>query len=67
MECYDKEYHPVIEEYITNYAEDTLSEPERTAFTEVLAVDDDLRQFAYSAKEGRRLLEQLRYFRSAAK
>ena len=54
---YDKEYHPVIEEFIVHYSEDSMSLAERDAFVEVLVHDDDLRELAHSAKEGKKLLE----------
>ena len=63
MELFDKEYHPVVEEYVVDYADDTLSTTERDAFVEVLAVDDDLRQLATSARDGRFLLDMLRELR----
>lgn len=53
----DKEYHPVIEDFICNYAESTLDLAERDAFEEVLAGDEDLRELAFSAKEGKKLLD----------
>lgn len=56
----DKEYHPVIENYIADYAEDNLELVERDTFEEVLVHDDDLRELAFSAKEGKRLLGMLR-------
>ena len=55
----DKEYHPVIEEYISAYAEDTIDPTERDAFEEVLVHDDDLRELAFSAKEGKKLIQEL--------
>lgn len=60
MNFLDKEYHPVIENYIADYAEDNLELVERDTFEEVLVHDDDLRELAFSAKEGRRLLGMLR-------
>ena len=60
MKSYEKEYHPVIENYISEYAEENLSLVERDAFEEVLVHDDDLRELAYSAKEGKRLLGMLK-------
>jgi hypothetical protein len=56
MKFIDKEYHPVIENYLTDYIEDNLELVERDAFKEVLVHDDDLRELAFSAKEGKRLL-----------
>ncbi len=55
----DKEYHPVIENYIVDYVDDTLETGERDAFEEVLVHSDDLRELAFSAKEGKRLIQQL--------
>lgn len=59
MKFLDKEYHPVIENYILDYSEDNLELVERDAFKEVLVHDDDLRELAFSAKEGKRLLSML--------
>jgi hypothetical protein len=56
----DKEYHPVIEDYITNYVDDEMGSVERECFEEVLVHDDDLRELAFSAKEGKKLLAQFR-------
>lgn len=61
----DKEYHPVIEEYITDYTDDTLESGERDAFEEVLVHDDDLRELAFSAKEGKKLLQQLVFMKAS--
>lgn len=59
MKFLDKEYHPVIENYIADYSEDNLELVERDTFEEVLVHDDDLRELAFSAKEGKRLLNML--------
>ncbi len=53
----EKEYHPVIEDYISDYVDEKLELAERDAFEEVLVQDDDLRELAFSAKEGKKLLE----------
>ncbi|MBO6524104.1 MAG: hypothetical protein JJ971_09770 [Balneolaceae bacterium] len=63
----DKEYHPVIEEYIIDYTDDTLETGERDAFEEVLVHDDDLRELAFSAKEGKKLLQQLGFMKASDK
>lgn len=55
----DNEYHPIIEEYITEYVEETIDPIERDAFEEVLVHDDDLRELAFSAKEGMKLIKKL--------
>lgn len=60
MKFLDKEYHPVIENYITDYSEDNIELVERETFEEVLVHDDDLRELAFSAKEGKRLLSMLK-------
>ncbi|SMO36038.1 hypothetical protein [Gracilimonas mengyeensis] len=60
MSYLEKEYHPVIEDYITDYVDENLSSVERETFEEVLVHDDDLRELAFSAKEGKKLLEQYR-------
>ncbi|MEP1150562.1 MAG: hypothetical protein JXR20_03480 [Balneola sp.] len=60
MKFLDKEYHPVIEDYILDYSDDNLELVERDAFEEVLVCDDDLRELAFSAKEGKRLLGMLK-------
>lgn len=59
----EKEYHPVIEEYVVDYVDEKLTATERDAFEEVLVSDDDLRKLAFSAKDGQRLLEILRVLR----
>ncbi len=59
----EKEYHPVIEEYVVDYVDEKLTATERDAFEEVLVSDDDLRELAHSAKDGRRLIEMLRVLR----
>lgn len=59
-----KEYHPIIENYITDYVDDTLETGERDAFEEVLVHDDDLRELAFSAKEGKRLIQQLGFVKA---
>ena len=64
MKFLDKEYHPVIENYIADYAEDNLELVERDTFEEVLVHDDDLRELAFSAKEGKRLLGMLKQVRA---
>ena len=56
----DKEYHPVIEDFISDYVDENMGSVERETFEEVLVHDDDLRELAFSAKEGKRLLEQFR-------
>ncbi len=63
MEFMEKEYHPVIEEYVVDYVDEKLTATERDAFEEVLVSDDDLRILAFSAKDGQRLLEILRVLR----
>ena len=59
MKFLNKEYHPVKENYIADYAEDNLELVERDTFEEGLVHDDDLRELAFSAKEGKRLLSML--------
>tara|TARA_R110002096_G_scaffold28203_1_gene85588 strand:+ start:4130 stop:4375 length:246 start_codon:yes stop_codon:yes gene_type:complete len=61
----DKEYHPVIEDYITNYVDDNLDMVERDAFEEVLVYEDELRELAFSAKEGLKLLQSLHTLKAA--
>jgi hemerythrin-like domain-containing protein len=56
----DKEYHPVIENFITDYVDDEMDAVEQKSFEEVLVHDDDLRELAFSAKEGKRLMSQFR-------
>lgn len=60
----EKEYHPIIEDYITNYVDENLESGERDAFEEVLVHDDDLRELAFSAKEGKKLLQQLGFIKA---
>ena len=67
MSFYEKEFHPVIEEYVVDYCDDTLTTTEREAFVEVLVVDDDLRQLASSAKEGKLLMDMLRELKTGAR
>jgi len=59
MNYLEKEYHPIIEDYVAEYVEDNLDKVERDAFEEVLVQDDDLRELAFSAKEGRKYLQML--------
>lgn len=54
----EKEYHPVIEDFIADYVDDCMGSVERDSFQEVLVHDDDLRELAFSAKEGKKLLNQ---------
>jgi hypothetical protein len=61
----DIEYHPVIENYISDYVDDSLDLVEKSTFEEVLVHDDDLRELAFSAKEGKKLLSQFREIKAA--
>lgn len=61
----DKEYHPVIENYVAEYVDDTLGHTERSTFEEVLVNDDDLRELTFSACEGKKLLNQYRKIKAA--
>lgn len=61
---YDKEYAPIIENYIADYTDGTLDPVEGAAFEEVLVYDDDLRQLAHSARLGKTLLKQLRQMKA---
>ena len=63
MDFMVKEYHPVIEEYILDYVDEELTATERDAFEEVLVSDDDLRDLAFSAKDGKRLISLLNVLR----
>jgi hypothetical protein len=54
----DKEYHPVIEDFIASYVDDNMGSVERESFEEVLVHDDGLRELAFSANEGKKLLDQ---------
>ena len=63
MDFMEKEYHPVIEEYVVDYVDEKLTATERDAFEEVLVSDDDLRKLAFSAKDGRKLMGILRLLR----
>ena len=60
----DKEYHPVIEDFIADYCDDAMGVVERDAFEEVLVHDDDLRELAHSAKVGKALLMQLATYKA---
>lgn len=63
MDFIEKEYHPIIEEYVVDYVDEKLTATERDAFEEVLVSDDDLRELAFSAKDGKRLVSVLRVLR----
>ncbi len=63
MDFMEKEYHPIIEEYVVDYVDEKLTATERDAFEEVLVSDDDLRELAFSSKDGRRLMDLLRLLR----
>lgn len=56
----DKEYHPVIEDFINEYTEGTLEKTEAEPFEELLFVDDDLRELTIASMEGKLLLEAYR-------
>ncbi|MEX2602919.1 MAG: hypothetical protein WD361_01890 [Gracilimonas sp.] len=56
----DREYHPVIDDFILAYVDEEMELVVREAFEEVLVHDDDIRELAFSAKEGKKLLEQFR-------
>lgn len=56
----DKEYHPVIENYVIEYVDDNLDRVEKSTFEAVLVQDDDLRELTFSASEGKKLLDQYR-------
>lgn len=60
----DNEYHPVIEDYISDYVDDRLDLVEKNTFEEVLVHDDDLRELTFFAKEGKKLLDQFRNFKA---
>lgn len=54
----DKEYHPVIEDFIIQYTEGKLDETEAETFEELLIQDDDLRELTFAAIGGKYLLEE---------
>lgn len=60
MNFLEKEYHPIIEDFVLHYVDENLGSVERDTFEEVLVHDDDLRELAFSAKEGKKLLDQFR-------
>ncbi|MCR9132849.1 MAG: hypothetical protein NXI08_09755 [bacterium] len=64
MDFLEKEVHPVIEEFVNDYTEERLTTIERDTFEEVLVSDDNLRELAFSAKDGKSLMERLRVMRS---
>ncbi len=64
MDFLEKEVHPVIEEFLNDYTEERLTTIERDTFEEVLVSDDNLRELAFSAKDGKNLMERLRVMRS---
>lgn len=55
-----KEFHPVIEEYVTDYVDGTLCGDELFAFQELLMKDADLQRYVESVKIGKCFMEQLR-------
>lgn len=61
---YDKEYHPVIEDYICEYAEGTLGETEKKAFEEVMERDYELKLLAENARKGREVIQNISCFKS---
>ncbi|MFD2532149.1 hypothetical protein [Gracilimonas halophila] len=56
----DNEYHPVIEDYILNYVDESLDSVEKVTFEEVLVHDDELRELTFAAKEGKKLMDEFR-------
>ena len=64
MKFLEKEYHPVIENYISDYVDEQLDLVERETFEEVLVHDDDLRELTFSAKEGKKLMSLLKQFKA---
>jgi succinate dehydrogenase flavin-adding protein (antitoxin of CptAB toxin-antitoxin module) len=64
MDFLEKELHPVIEEFVNDYTEERLTTTERDTFEEVLVTDDQLRELAFSAKDGKNLMERLRVMKS---
>lgn len=54
----DKEFHPVIESFVADYVDENMGCVERDTFEEVLVHDDDLRELAFSALEGKKILAQ---------
>lgn len=60
MNFLEKEYHPVVENFVIQYVDDDMGSVERATFEEVLVHDDDLRELAFSAKEGKKLLDKFR-------
>lgn len=61
----EKEYHPVIEDFITDYVDGKLDVIETSIFEETLFEDDDLRELVFSAKAGKELLSKLQVYKSA--
>ena len=56
----DAEFHPVIEEFISQYVDDEMGAVEREAFEELLVTDDGIRDFAFAAKKGKAILQLCR-------
>ena len=56
----DNEYHPVIENYVLNYVDESLDSVEKVTFEEVLVHDDALRELTFAAKEGKKLMDEFR-------
>lgn len=56
----DKEYHPVIEDFVLKYVDDSLDSVERATFEEVLVHDHDLCELAFSSRSGKNLLDRFR-------
>lgn len=60
----DIEYHPIIEDFIVDYVDDGMDAVEKETFEEVLVHHDELRELAFSAKEGKKLLQQFQQIKA---
>ncbi|MEX0609049.1 MAG: hypothetical protein WD016_05430 [Balneolaceae bacterium] len=62
----EKEYHPVIETFISEYVDDEMDRVEKIAFEELMVHDDDIRDLTFNAIGGKKLLEELRKLKNTA-
>lgn len=56
---HEKEFHPVIEEYICAYSEQRLHKVDKQAFRRLAASNSEVRRIAISAKKGRLMLRSV--------
>lgn len=56
----DAEFHPVIEDFISEYVDGEMGAVERNAFEELMVFDDGIREFTFAARTGKQLLSRYR-------